>query len=87
MSASIKEREAMWDEFLSRWPLEKLRQITLKEYSQAGDSDCFTFGWLEQKTENLGSIWGGSAFKFGIYSRKDQSENLNGSGRSYSREY
>ena len=87
MSISISEREALWDKFLQRWPLEKLNQITLPEYTKAGDSDCFTYGWLEQTTENLGSIWGGSAFKFGVYSRKDQSDKKNGSGKSYSTEY
>lgn len=77
----------LWDKFLLRWPLEKLSQMTLHEYSQAGDSDCFTFGWLEKTTENLGSIWGGSAFKFGIYSRKDQSDKHDGSGKSYTTQY
>jgi 5-methylcytosine-specific restriction protein B len=81
------ERNALWDSFLERWPLEKLSQIKINEYTQAGDPDCFTFGWLEKITENLGSIWGGSAFKFGVYSRKDQSAKDNGSGKSYSSEY
>jgi 5-methylcytosine-specific restriction protein B len=87
MSVSISEREALWDKFLQRWPLEKLNQITLPEYTKAGDSDCFTYGWLEQTTENLGSIWGGSAFKFGVYSRKDKSDKKDGAGKSYSTEY
>lgn len=64
---------ALWDEFLSRWPLESLRSMSLADYTQAGSKDCFTY-WLESRTEDLGSIWGGSAFKFGVYSRKDQTE-------------
>ncbi|WP_220800513.1 AAA family ATPase [Mitsuaria sp. WAJ17] len=64
---------ALWDEFLARWPMESLRSMSLEEYSQAGSKDCFTY-WLETRTEDLGSIWGGSAFKFGVYSRKDQSD-------------
>ncbi|MGZ8910755.1 MAG: AAA family ATPase [Methylococcaceae bacterium] len=87
MSVSISERKALWDKFLQRWPLERLNQITLPEYTKAGDSDCFTYGWLEQTTENLGSIWGGSAFKFGVYSRKNQSDKKDGAGKSYSTEY
>ena len=87
MNISISEAEALWGQFLQRWPLEKLNQITLHEYTKAGDSDCFTFGWLEKATENLGSIWGGSAFKFGVYSRKDQSVKTDGAGKSYSAEY
>jgi 5-methylcytosine-specific restriction protein B len=64
---------ALWDEFLVRWPMESLAAMSLEEYSQAGSKDCFTY-WLESRTEDLGSIWGGSAFKFGVYSRKDQSD-------------
>ena len=52
-----------WDDFLQRWPLESLPALTLPQYTQSGDSDTLTY-WLEIVTENLGSIWGGSAFKF-----------------------
>ena len=72
MTASASERNALWDAFLERWPLDALSQLTLPQYTAAGDKDCFT-QWLESKTEGLGSIWGGSSFKFGVYSRKDQS--------------
>lgn len=64
---------ALWDDFLARWPLESLRSMSLDDYTQAGNKDCFTY-WLESRTEDLGSIWGGSAFKFGVYSRRDQSD-------------
>lgn len=64
---------ALWDEFLVRWPLESLLTMSLAEYTQAGSKDSFTY-WLESRTETLGSIWGGSAFKFGVYSRKNQTE-------------
>lgn len=87
MSISNLEANGLWDSFLERWPLEKLAGMTLQEYSKAGDADCLTYGWLEQKTEQLGSIWGGSAFKFGVYSRKDQSDKPGGAGRMYSTEY
>lgn len=87
MTISSLEANAIWDSFLKRWPLEKLAEMTLEEYSRAGDADCFTYGWLEQKTEQLGSVWGGSAFKFGVYSRKDQSDKPGGAGRAYSTKY
>lgn len=57
-----------WDEFLVAWPISRLRTITLDEYTKAGSPDTFTYA-LEAKLSRLGSIWGGSAFKFGIYSR------------------
>lgn len=86
MTASVSDRNALWDAFLQRWPLEDLSQLTLPQYTAAGDKDCFT-QWLESKTEGLGSIWGGSSFKFGVYSRKDQSEQVDGEGRRFSADY
>lgn len=70
MSLSISEREKLWDDFLATWPAERLATMTLDEYAKAQDKNCFTY-WLEERTEALGSIWGGSAFKFGIYGRKN----------------
>ncbi|MFD0914189.1 AAA family ATPase [Methylophilus luteus] len=84
--ASIIERQALWDQFLKRWPIANLEMLTLQEYCQAGNTDVFIF-WMESKTSILGSMWGGSAFKFGVYSRKDQSEKVEGSGKSYNEQY
>jgi 5-methylcytosine-specific restriction protein B len=86
MTISTLDDGALWDKFLARWPLENLGQITLQEYSEAGNNDSFTY-WLESITEKLGSIWGGSSFKFGVYSRNDKSDKEDGAGRSYSTNY
>lgn len=86
MNEPIEEREELWEKFLRRWPLESLANMTLEQYSRAGDQDCFVY-WLESLTESLGSIWGGSAFKFGVYSRRDQSEKVSDNERSYSTDY
>ncbi|HEY8357123.1 MAG TPA: AAA family ATPase [Ramlibacter sp.] len=59
--------------------------MKLEEYSRAGDKDCFTY-WLEERTESLGSISGGSAFKFGIYERKDHTPQ-HGNGVIYGPQY
>jgi 5-methylcytosine-specific restriction enzyme B len=86
MKGTIEERRAIWNEFLQRWPLDKLDQMTLAEYAQAGDKDSFV-NWLEGRTESLGSIWGGSAFKFGVYSRKDRTPKPDGVGVRYTQDY
>lgn len=86
MSLSVSEREKLWDEFLERWPLSSLSTMTLAEYSSAGNDDCFMY-WLESRTDELGSIWGGSAFKFGIYSRKDKEQKPSERGRTYDDDY
>lgn len=60
--------DATWRKFLSVWPLERLSHMTLPEYSTSGDKDCFVY-WLEFRLGEYGSIAGGSAYKFGIFSR------------------
>ncbi|MFV7642585.1 AAA family ATPase [Shewanella algae] len=78
--------EALWDEFLRIWPLERLESMTLAEYTSQGTDDSFCY-WLESATDKLGSIWGGSAFKFGVYARKDKIAKENSGGRCYSDDY
>ena len=58
------------DEFLKTWSLERVKGMAIEEYTNLNKKDSFCY-WLEAITQDLGSIWGGSAFKFGIYKRKD----------------
>ena len=74
--------EQIWDDFLQRWPLDSLRQMTLDEYTASGTNDSFIY-WLEKRTESLCSIWGGSACKFGVYSRADTTDKPGNNKRSY----
>ena len=34
---TVDEREALWTHFLARWPLERLSEMTLQQYNQAGE--------------------------------------------------
>lgn len=86
MTKSNAELQGIWDAFLERWPLAKLPQLTLEEYTASGTNDSFAY-WLEMKTDKLGSFWGGSAFKFGIFSRKAQDQKESGGGASYTDDY
>ncbi|QSY20614.1 McrB family protein [Campylobacter jejuni] len=88
-----KKLQEMLDGFLNFqevWTLEKVKNMTLEEYTNIKkdnpNRDDFTF-WIESKLDNLGSIWGGSAFKFGIYRRNDESRKESSSGRLYSQNY
>ena len=56
--------------FLAAWPPERVRHMTLQEYTNGNKDDAFIY-WVESRLDKLGSIWGGSAFKFGIYYRDD----------------
>lgn len=86
MATDHQQIKDTWDAFLKEWPLERLRRMTLQEYSAAGQSDTFT-AWIESRLDKLGSIWGGSSFKFGIYSRKDKTPKRGGRGDSYTQDY
>ncbi len=56
---SQDKREA----FIERWPLEKISSLSIEEYADTFNKDCFIY-WLERK---MGGIGGGNASKFGIY--------------------
>ena len=93
MSEDEWSAEREWDKFLQAWPVERIKNLTLQEYTTSADDRSgddpdypFTF-WLESITEDLGSIWGGSAFKFGIFKRQDKSKKKSKSGLSYNKDY
>ena len=48
--------------------------MTLEEYTNLNREDSFCY-WLEVKTQELGSIWGGSSYKFGIYRYEKKPDN------------
>lgn len=81
----------LFNEFREKWPIVRLRTMGLDAYSKAkrktdGEIDTFTY-WLEAKLQDYGSIWGGSSFKFGIYSRNDTEPKITKAGRKYSEDY
>ncbi len=76
MSNAIEEQ----NEFLKVWPIDRIEKMTLEEYTNSDRETSFVY-WLEKRTENTGSIWGGSAYKFGIYKRLDTSKTLTADNR------
>lgn len=80
------EAGSLWDEFRGVWPRSRLSSMSLSQYAAAGNQDTLVY-WLESKTESLGSIWGGSAFKFGIFSRRNKEKKPSAEGLSYSDDY
>ncbi|MCF7482932.1 AAA family ATPase [Vibrio sp. J1-1] len=73
----IKKQKELWDAFLKRWPIEKLKELTLEQYVSTDDQDTFTY-WLETKTRPIGSIQGNTSAKFGIYKRNREGKEQNG---------
>ncbi|MEB2337432.1 MAG: AAA family ATPase [Nitrospirales bacterium] len=81
--SDFQQMYALWDEFLTVWPHARLATMTLDEYTQVGSKDSFTH-WIESRLDKLGSIWGGSSFKFGVFSRKDTEGKVSDAKLSYS---
>ena len=52
--------------FLLAFPTENLKGMTLDQYADTKNEDSFCY-WIETRTYNLGSIWGGSSYKLGIF--------------------
>jgi hypothetical protein len=74
------------EEFLDHWPIEKLEQMTLEDYTDTERENSFCY-WLEHITRDLGSIVGGSSYKFGIYKRNSITEINEESNRTTDGEY
>lgn len=68
-------KELLRRQFLERFPASGLGDLSLEQYSLGlepkENSFCY---WLEFKTKELGSIAGGSAFKFVIFFDKEKGE-------------
>ena len=76
--------QADLERFLARWPVAKLRALTLPEYATYGSKDCFIY-WLEQIAP--GGIGGGSAFKFGVFARDPSLDKASDDIYSYDDQY
>lgn len=71
-------------QFLARFPLESLATMPLETYTNLERSNSFCY-WLESVTYDLGSIWGGSAYKFYIF-EYNQNRNREKSNGKYLRD-
>ena len=69
-NTKIKEvnehRKKLLADFLAAFPFDRLQDMTLEQYTNLNKKDSFCY-WLESRISELGSIWGGSSYKFGIY--------------------
>lgn len=81
-----KARE-LFDEFQNTWNLEKIKNMTLEEYTSVDSNrDDFTY-WLEHKLKTLGSIKGNFSHTFGVYCRKSNEDKTNQRGLMYNDKY
>lgn len=66
MESTATNRHKLYEDFLREFPLESLNMMPLEKYANLAPAESFCY-WLESKTYSLGSIWGGTSSKFGIY--------------------
>lgn len=62
--------------FLEKWPLEKVRTMSLREYISQGDPDSFC-SWLERRTKPIGNISGSYSTIFEIFERQPGRPEIN----------
>lgn len=69
----VNEKHQKLKEFLETWPLERVQNLTLEQYTDTGNHNTFCY-WLEYETEILGRIGGKPSNKFGIWKRKNNNQ-------------
>lgn len=57
--------------FLTAWPVSRIRSMTVADYANLGNHDSFCY-WLEYGTKNLGEIGAISLNKFELWKPKDE---------------
>ena len=73
-----KEQHRLNNEFVEKFPLDTLENMTLEQYTNLSRSDSFCY-WVEFKLKILGSVNGNTAYKFGIFQYNQKPKNDNGS--------
>ena len=81
--SDFQQQYKLWKKFLDKWPISRLAKMKLDEFTKVGSKDSFTY-WIESHLDEMGSIRGGSAFKFGVFSRGNNESRVNSTRRSYS---
>lgn len=80
----MNSKRELFLEFQRKWNSEKIKAMTLEEYTSVGEKERQDFSyWIESRLDEIGSIWGGSAFKFGIYKCLSDNGDREKSGRIY----
>lgn len=70
MNITNEEYRLMVKLFLNKWPLKRVKNMSLREYDELNDKTTFCH-WIEYETSALGDITGVYADKYGIFKIKD----------------
>lgn len=69
----MEDKRKLLNDFLTAFPLETLSEMPLDKYTNLNRSESFCY-WVESRTQELGSIGAGSAYKFGIYKYNEKAQ-------------
>ena len=86
-SATADERYVLWRRFLEKWPDTIIASLTLDDYTSFGGARDSFCNWIESRTQKLGSIWGGSAYKFGVFARDPRKQQIDDSTHGSNEKY
>ena len=81
----VEQRENNRLSFVEKFPLAKLKDLSIDQFVQGTDDNSFCY-WLEFKKIGFG-IGGGNASKFGIYKTKNQEEIVYATGYGQNKTY
>lgn len=76
-SQKAEARYKLWKKFVEKWPATAISTLTLDSYTSYGGERNSFCNWLESRTQDLGSVWGGSAYKFGVFKRDPSKDQIN----------
>ena len=68
------QRYQIYEDFRREFPIGDLEKLPLEKYTNLNREDSFCY-WVESRTYSLGSIWGGTSYKFGIYEYENKPNN------------
>ena len=66
----MKDWEKTKKDFLNYWTIEKVKNMTLEEYTNLDKKNSFTY-WMETKSADVIGIGGGFSYMFGIFRREN----------------
>jgi 5-methylcytosine-specific restriction protein B len=85
LSIDPVEGRKQWDAFLSRWPVSKLRELTLEQYYGTEGDDSF-YSWMRDHTKNLGDFKEGP-LSAGVRPKKGDTEVASGADTQVDGQY
>jgi len=73
MQLDPHEFDIVLEEFLSAWPEERVKSMTIEQYANLSDHDSYCY-WLEYRSEKIGAIGAISLHKFELWKPREEKD-------------